>query len=167
MDEILNAGDNVDYQEDFGFTGSYYKISHTVIDDYTRKKFLNMQLENLRPIRNIQKNYKQTDEIYQEVLIDDKESDERDQIIGFDEEKMIENIEVLKLQKLSSHKIYIYLEKESDEINPMDMSDNKKYDEREQISKNDEVKVSDVIENLKLVKLSLHKIQTMLRKNLI
>ena len=39
----------------------------------------------------------------------------------------------------------------------MDTSDNKDSDEREQISKNDEVKVSDVIEDLKLIKLSWHK----------
>ena len=61
-----------------------------------------MQLENLIPMRNIQNNDKQTDERYQKKLIDDKESDERDQISKFDEEKMIEDIEVLKLKKLSS-----------------------------------------------------------------
>ena len=36
--EILNASDNVDDQEKFGFTGSYFKIAPTVIDDYTKKK---------------------------------------------------------------------------------------------------------------------------------
>ena len=46
------------------------------------------------------------------------------------------------------------------------MSDDKESDERDQISKNEEVKVSDVIEDLKLRKLSSHKIQTMLRNNL-
>ena len=56
--EILNAVDNVDDQEDFGFTGSYFKISPTVIDDYTKKKFLNMQLENLRHMKNIENNDK-------------------------------------------------------------------------------------------------------------
>ena len=35
--EILNAGDNVDDQEYFGFTGSYFKIAPTVIDEYTNK----------------------------------------------------------------------------------------------------------------------------------
>ena len=63
--EILNAGDNVDDQEDFGFTGSYFKIAPTDIDHYTKNKFLNMQRENLRPHRNIENNYKQTDERYQ------------------------------------------------------------------------------------------------------
>ena len=90
--EILNAGDNVDYQEDFGFIGSYFKILPTVIDDYTKNKFLNMQLENLRPMINIENNDKETDERYQKKLIDDKESDERDQISKFDEEKIIGDI---------------------------------------------------------------------------
>ena len=46
-----------------------------------------MQQENLRPQRNIENNYKQTDEIYQKKLIDEKESDERDQISKNDEER--------------------------------------------------------------------------------
>ena len=37
------------------------------------------------------------------------------------------------------------------------MSDDKDSDERDQISKNDEVKMSNVIEDLKLGKLSSHK----------
>ena len=37
------------------------------------------------------------------------------------------------------------------------MSDNMYFDEREQINKNDEVKVSDIVENLKVGKLSSHK----------
>ena len=44
----------------------------TVIYDYTKQKCLNMQLENLRPERNIDNNDKQTDERYQRNLIDDK-----------------------------------------------------------------------------------------------
>ena len=36
----------------------------TVIDDYTKRKCLNMQLGNLRPQRNIETNYKQYDERY-------------------------------------------------------------------------------------------------------
>ena len=58
----MNSGDNVDDQEDYGFIGSYFNISLTVIDDYTKKKFLNMQLQNLRPMRNMENNDKQTDE---------------------------------------------------------------------------------------------------------
>ena len=36
--DILNAGDNVDDQENFGFTESYFKIAPTNIDDYTKNK---------------------------------------------------------------------------------------------------------------------------------
>ena len=41
--DILNAGDNVDDQEKFGFTESYFKIAPTNIYDYTKNKLLNMQ----------------------------------------------------------------------------------------------------------------------------
>ena len=54
----MNTGDNVDDQEDYGFTGSYLKIPPTVIDDYTKENFLNMRLENLRPERNVENNNK-------------------------------------------------------------------------------------------------------------
>ena len=70
--EILNAGDNVDDQEDSGFTGSYFNPPPTNIDDYTKHKFLNMQRENLRPQRNIENNDKKTDERYKKKLIDEK-----------------------------------------------------------------------------------------------
>ena len=44
-------------------------------------------------------------------MIDDKESDERDQISKIDEENIIEDIEIMKLQHLSSKKnIYILRE---------------------------------------------------------
>ena len=55
---ILNAGDNDYDQEDYGFIASYFKISPTVINYYTKRKFLNMQLKSLRPKRNIENNYK-------------------------------------------------------------------------------------------------------------
>ena len=54
LGDILNAGDNVDDQEDYGFTGSFYKLAPTVIDDYTKKKLLNFQLE-IRDPREIQR----------------------------------------------------------------------------------------------------------------
>ena len=60
------------------------------------------------------------------------------------------DIEVLKLRKLSSQKKIDYLGKYSDEINQMDMSDDKESDERDHISKNDEEKVTEDIEVLKL-----------------
>ena len=34
LGDILNAGDNVEYQEYYGITGSFFKIVSTVIDDY-------------------------------------------------------------------------------------------------------------------------------------
>ena len=65
----MNAGDNIDDRENFGFTGSYFKIVPTNIYDYIKNKFLNIQQENLRPQRNIEKNDKQTDERYQNYLL--------------------------------------------------------------------------------------------------
>ena len=56
-------------------------------------------------MRNIEKNYQQTDEIYQKNLIDDKESEERYQISEFNEEKMIKDIEILKLHIFLSTQI--------------------------------------------------------------
>ena len=61
LGDILNAGDNVNDQEYYGFTGSFFKITSTIIYDYTKKNFLNMQLENLISQRNIENNDKQSD----------------------------------------------------------------------------------------------------------
>ena len=58
-------------------------------------------------------------------MSDDKEYDERYQISRNDEEKVTEDIEVLKLGKLSSNKNIDNIEKEYDERNRMDMSDYK------------------------------------------
>ena len=127
----MNAGDNVDNQENFGFTESYFKIAHThIYGCYTENKFLNMQQDHLIPQRNIENNDKQTDERYHNILIDEKESDKKYQISKNDEEKIIEDIEIMKLQNLRSKKKYIYLEGKSEKINSNDMSDNKDYDER-------------------------------------
>ena len=42
----MNAGDNVDDQEDYGFRGSFFKIAPTVIDDYTKKsEFVTIKFE--------------------------------------------------------------------------------------------------------------------------
>ena len=71
-----------------------------------------MQWENLTPQRNIENTYKQTDERYQKQLSGEKESDERDQISKNDEEKIIEDIKILKLQNLrSQRKMYISWER--------------------------------------------------------
>ena len=53
LGDVLNAGDNVDDQEDYGFRGSIFNIDPTVIDDYTKNKLINMQPEIWRPQRNI------------------------------------------------------------------------------------------------------------------
>ena len=58
---------------------------------------------------------------------------------------MTKDIEVLKLGKLSSDKNDDNIEKESDEINWMDMSDKKDSDERYQIDKNYEERVTNDI----------------------
>ena len=67
--EILKTSDNDDNQEDFEFTGLYLKIALTVIDEYTTNRYLNMQWENLRPMKNIDNNDKKTDEIYQKIWL--------------------------------------------------------------------------------------------------
>ena len=70
---------------------------------------------------------------------------------------MTEDIEVLKLGKLSLQKKIDNIEKYSDEIKQMDMSDDKESDERDQISENDEERLNKDIEVLQLVKLSSKK----------
>ena len=80
LGDILNASDNVDDKDDYGFTGSFFKFAPTVIYDYTKSKQMNMQLQNLRPQINIDNNDKQSDERYQINMIDDKGYDERDRV---------------------------------------------------------------------------------------
>ena len=63
---------------------------------------------------------------------------------------MTEDIEVLKLGKMSWQKNIDNIGKESDERYRMDMRDDKDSDERDQINKNDEEIVTDDIEVLKL-----------------
>ena len=60
----MNAGDNVDDQENYGFKESYFKIDPTKIDDYSITTNLNMQQEKLGHQRNIENNDKRTDERY-------------------------------------------------------------------------------------------------------
>ena len=38
LGDIFNAGENVEDQDDYGFIASFFKISPTIIDDYTIKK---------------------------------------------------------------------------------------------------------------------------------
>ena len=81
-----------------GIQGRFSTPPPTVINDYTKKKFLNMQLEILRPQINIENNDKQSDERHQINMIDDKEYDERDHIGENKKETLNTDIEVLKLQ---------------------------------------------------------------------
>ena len=97
-----------------------------------------MKLENLRLQRNIENNDKQSNKRYQINIIDDRESDEIYQIGENMEEKLNRDIEVLKLRKLISQKKMDYLDRESDEINHMDLSDDKENYKTDQIRKNDE-----------------------------
>ena len=86
-------------------------------------------------------------------MIDDKESDERYQIGGNEEEKLNTDIEVLKLRELVSKRYVDNFEKESGEKNRMDMRD--------------EERVTDDIEVLKLRKLISQKNMDNIEKNLI
>ena len=85
------AGDNVDDQEIFGFTESFFKIAPKNISEYTKNKLLNMQQGNMRTQINIKINDKLTDEGYQKNKLDDKEFDERYHISKIDKEKIIED----------------------------------------------------------------------------
>ena len=60
-----------------------------------------MQQENMIPQRNIEINDKLTDERYHKNKIYNKESGEKNQISKVDEEKIIEDKEIMKLQNLS------------------------------------------------------------------
>ena len=102
LGDIFNAGDNVKYQEDYRFTGSYFNISPTVIDDYTKKKLMNMQLEKMISQRNIQDIDKQSYERNQINMIDEKVYDERNQIDENDEYISTDDIEVFNLVTLCS-----------------------------------------------------------------
>ena len=50
---ILNAGENADDEEIFGFSESYFKIAPRHLDECTKRKLLNLQQENMRLQRYI------------------------------------------------------------------------------------------------------------------
>ena len=68
-------------------------------------------------------------------MSDDQDSGEIDHISKNNEERVADDIEVIKIKKLSSKRNDDNIEKEHDEINQMDMSDYKYSDERYQIDK--------------------------------
>ena len=72
LGDIFNYGGNVEDQEYYGFTAPFFKISHNLIDDITKKKWMDMQLGNLiyqRDMENIDKYYDERNWI---DLIDNK-----------------------------------------------------------------------------------------------
>ena len=71
-------------------------------------------------------------------MSDDNESDERDHIDKNYEERVTNDIEVLKLGKFGLQKNTNGVEKESDGINWMDMIDDKESYERDQIGESKE-----------------------------
>ena len=100
---------------------------------------------------------KESDEIIQIYMSDDKESDGIDQIGENDEDRLTGDIEFLKLGKLGSQENIDNVEKEHGERNWIDMSSEKESDERDKIGQNDEYRLTDDIEFLELVKLSSQK----------
>ena len=70
--DIFNAGDNVGDQEDYGFRGSFFEITPTVIYEYTENLLKNMQLENLRPMRNVDNNEKKLIKYIRKCLLMEK-----------------------------------------------------------------------------------------------
>ena len=92
-------------------------------------------MEGLKLVKlSLQKNIDNIEKYYYEEnwmdMIDNKGSYERDQISKNDEERVTDDIEVLKLGKMSSKKNDDNIEKEYYERNQMDMSDYKDSYER-------------------------------------
>ena len=78
-------------------------------------------------------------------ISDEKDSDERDQKSKNDEERSTEYIKVYKLGTWVQIKIMITLRNNLMQLNCMNMSDDKESDERYQIDKNDEERVTNDI----------------------
>ena len=72
---------------------------------------MNIQLESLRPQINTENNNRQSDEIYNTNMINERDSDEGDKIVENKEKILNTDIEVLKLRKLISLKNIDYIEK--------------------------------------------------------
>ena len=70
-------------------------------------------------------------------MIENKGSDDTEQLSKNNEVKVSGIIEDLKVRKLSLHKYVDYFETESDKGNMVDMSDDKDSAERDEISRND------------------------------
>ena len=90
-------------------------------------------------------------------MIDEKESDKRDQVGEKEEEILNTYIELLKLRKFISMIDIENITKQSYESNQIDISDDKDSDERDQIGENDEDRLTDHMEVLEQGKLSSQK----------
>ena len=99
-------------------------------------------------------------------MSDDKNSDERYHNSKNDEDRVTDDIEFFKLGNLSSNKNDDNIDKQSDERNRMDMCGDKNFDEKYQIDKNDEERVTNDIEVLKPGNWVCRKIQTIMRDHL-
>ena len=75
LGNIWNAGENVEGQEYYRFTESFFKISPTIIDDIIKNKLMKIQLWNLRTQRDIENIDKWSDERNRIYIIDYKEYD--------------------------------------------------------------------------------------------
>ena len=42
LGDILNSGENIEYKEEYRFTVSFFLISPTIIDNYTKNKSMNI-----------------------------------------------------------------------------------------------------------------------------
>ena len=94
-----------------------------------------MELEKLISQGNIENIDKESDKRNQINMIDDKKSGERAQVSENKEETLNTDVGVLKLVKLSLQKNKDNIEKEYDEINCIDMSDDKESDEVKMVKK--------------------------------
>ena len=76
--DILNAGGNVEYHEDYGFTGSFFKVSPIVINDSTKKKLMKMKRTPMSNIYKQQLNHPICDNIdkKENYNVDDLTSEE-------------------------------------------------------------------------------------------
>ena len=92
LGDIFNDSGNVEDQEDYGFTESFFKIAPTVIDNITKNKLINMHLEKSRYQRYIENIDKESDGRNWVDVIEDKESDERNQIGENDEDRSTDDI---------------------------------------------------------------------------
>ena len=124
---------------------------------------MNTDIEVLKLRKFISKIYidnfdKESDEINWIDISDDKESDERYHIGENDEERVTDDIEVLKPGTLSLQKNMDNLEKEYDKSNQIDIIDDKEYDKRDNIGEmkenelESEEQETDEIENIEEIK---------------